>query len=80
VYAGGDVMGCEILWVFIVVLEVVCYDFGIEVIEYVFVVDLLQDVIGWVCGIMLHVLGEGMCDGVGVVFAWVVVFVIGGLG
>ena len=40
-------------------------DPGIEVIEHALVVDLLQDNESRVCGVTLHVIGEGQIDGVG---------------
>ena len=40
-------------------------DPGIEVIEHALVVDLLTADDGGVCGVTLHVIGEGQIDGVG---------------
>jgi aspartate oxidase len=43
-------------------------DPGIEVIEHALVVDLLTDADGAVCGVTLHVIGEGQVDGVGAAY------------
>jgi len=55
-------------------------DPGIEVIEHALVVDLLQGSQGQVCGVTLHVIGEGQIDGVGAAHARAVVLATGGLG
>jgi L-aspartate oxidase len=55
-------------------------DPGIEVIEHALVVDLLQDEDRRVCGVTLHVIGEGQIDGVGAAHARAVVLATGGLG
>jgi L-aspartate oxidase len=44
------------------------------------VVDLLQDGASGVCGVTLHVIGEGQMDGVGAALARAVVLATGGLG
>ncbi|HEX3005089.1 MAG TPA: L-aspartate oxidase [Angustibacter sp.] len=79
-HAGGDATGREISRALIAALEAVRHDPGIEVIEHALVVDLLQDGAGRVCGTTLHVLGEGMRDGVGAALARAVVLATGGLG
>ena len=55
-------------------------DPGIEVIEHALVVDLLTDAASRVCGVTLHVIGEGQVDGVGAAHARAVVLATGGLG
>ncbi len=55
-------------------------DPGIEVIEHALVVDLLTDDDERVCGVTLHVIGEGQVDGVGAAHARAVVLATGGLG
>jgi len=55
-------------------------DPGIHVIEHALVVDLLQDEDSRVCGLTLHVIGEGQADGVGAAHARAVVLATGGLG
>ena len=79
-HAGGDATGREISRALIAALEAVREDPGIEVIEHALVVDLLQDTDGRVCGVTLHVIGEGQIDGVGAARARAVVLATGGLG
>ncbi len=79
-HAGGDATGKEISRALIAALRVVQDDPGIEVIEHALVVDLLQDGDGRVCGVTLHVIGEGQMDGVGAGLARAVVLATGGLG
>ncbi|HEX2705939.1 MAG TPA: L-aspartate oxidase, partial [Candidatus Lustribacter sp.] len=79
-HAGGDATGKEISRALIAALDHVRDDPGIEVIEHALVVDLLQDDAGRVCGVTLHVLGEGQIDGVGAAHARAVVLATGGLG
>ncbi len=79
-HAGGDATGKEISRALIAALEAVRHDPGIEVIEHAMVVDLLQDGVGRVCGVTLHVLGEGQRDGVGAAMARAVVLATGGIG
>src|SRR5438876_593599 len=55
-------------------------DPGIEVIEHALVIDLLRSADGAVCGVTLHVMGEGQRDGVGAAHARAVVLATGGLG
>ena len=79
-HAGGDATGAEISRALIAALEAVQHDPGIEVIEHALVVDLLQADDGRVCGVTLHVLGEGQRDGVGAAMARAVVLATGGIG
>ncbi len=79
-HAGGDATGKEISRALIEALHRVQADPGIQVIEHALVVDLLQDVSGRVCGVTVHVIGEGQVDGVGAAHARAVVLATGGLG
>src|SRR6476660_4112398 len=79
-HAGGDATGKEISRALIAALHAVQDDPGIEVIEHALVVDLLQDADAGVCGVTLHVIGEGQMDGVGAALARAVVLATGGLG
>jgi L-aspartate oxidase len=79
-HAGGDATGKEISRALIAALHAVQDDPGIEVIEHALVVDLLQDADHRVCGVTLHVIGEGQMDGVGAALARAVVLATGGLG
>jgi L-aspartate oxidase len=83
-HAGGDATGKEISRALIASLDValvaVKEDPGIEVLEHALVVDLLQDKGSRVCGVTLHVIGEGQMDGVGAASARAVVLATGGIG
>ena len=79
-HAGGDATGAEISRALIAALHAVKDDPGIEVIEHALVVDLLTSRDGAVCGVTLHVIGEGQVDGVGAAFGRAVVLATGGLG
>lgn len=79
-HAGGDATGREISRALIAALDRVRDDPGIEVIEHALVVDLLTDAEERVCGVTLHVIGEGQVDGVGAAHARAVVLATGGLG
>jgi L-aspartate oxidase len=79
-HAGGDATGKEISRALLAALEAVRHDPGVEVVEHAMVVDLLQAADGRVCGVTLHVLGEGQRDGVGAALARAVVLATGGLG
>src|SRR5580765_5341537 len=79
-HAGGDATGKEISRALIAALHRVQDDPGIEVIEHALVVDLLQDDESRVCGVTLHVIGEGQMDGVGAAMSRAVVLATGGLG
>ncbi len=79
-HAGGDATGREISRALIAALDRVRDDPGIEIIEHALVVDLLTDAEERVCGVTLHVIGEGQVDGVGAAHARAVVLATGGLG
>lgn len=79
-HAGGDATGAEISRALIAQLHAVLDDPGIEVIEHALVVDLLKDRAGRVCGVTLHVIGEGEINGIGAGHARAVVLASGGLG
>jgi L-aspartate oxidase len=79
-HAGGDATGREISRALITALNRVRDDPGIEVIEHALVVDLLSNADGGVCGVTLHVIGEGQVDGLGAAHARAVVLATGGLG
>ena len=79
-HAGGDATGREISRALLQALDAVRTDPGIEVIEHALVVDLLQAADRRVCGVTLHVIGEGQRDGVGAVLGRAVVLATGGLG
>ncbi|MBR7743330.1 L-aspartate oxidase [Phycicoccus sp. BSK3Z-2] len=79
-HAGGDATGAEISRALIAALQRVLDDPGIEVVEHALVVDLLTADDGAVCGVTLHVIGEGQKDGVGAAHARAVVLATGGLG
>lgn len=79
-HAGGDATGAEISRALIAQLRAVMADPGIEVIEHALVVDLLKDGGGRVCGVTLHVIGEGEITGIGAGHARAVVLASGGLG
>ena len=83
-HAGGDATGKEISRALIAALNAelnaVKHDPGIDVLEHALVVDLLQDKDARVCGVTLHVIGEGQIDGVGAARARAVVLATGGIG
>ncbi|MBI9116232.1 L-aspartate oxidase [Sanguibacter suaedae] len=90
-HAGGDATGAEISRALVAQLEAVRNDPGIEVIEHALVIDLLTSAgpvapatpggeRRAVCGVTLHVRGEGSRDGVGAVRARAVVLATGGVG
>ncbi|HEX6076117.1 MAG TPA: L-aspartate oxidase [Micromonosporaceae bacterium] len=76
-HAGGDATGAEIQRA---LQAAVRRDPWIRLIEHALVVDLLRAPDGRVCGVTLHVLGEGTPDGVGAVHARAVVLATGGMG
>ena len=76
-HAGGDATGAEVSRA---LLAAVSQDPGIEVIEHALVLDALKSVSGRICGVTLHVIGEGSRDGVGQIMARAVVLATGGLG
>ncbi|QSB15052.1 L-aspartate oxidase [Natronosporangium hydrolyticum] len=77
VHAGGDATGAEVQRALEAVVRA---DPWIRLIEHALVVDLLTTSAGEVCGLTLHVLGEGSEDGVGAVHARAVVLATGGVG
>lgn len=85
-HAGGDATGAEITRALVAALDAVAADPGIEVIEHAMVLDLLtagpgpDGAPGPVCGVTLHVIGEGSRDGTGAVHARAVVLATGGIG
>jgi L-aspartate oxidase len=85
-HAGGDATGAEISRALVAQLEAIKNDPGIEVIEHAMVVDLLTAAPdadghpGAVCGVTLHIIGEGTRDGVGAALAKAVVIATGGIG
>lgn len=79
-HAGGDATGREISRALIAALHRVIDDPNIEVIEHALVVDLLTNADERVCGVTLHVIGEGQVDGLGAAHARAVVLATGGLG
>lgn len=76
-HAGGDATGAEIQRALVAAIKAAP---DIEVIEHALAVDLLLDADGGVCGLTLHVMGEGQRDGVGAVRCRAVVLASGGLG
>lgn len=76
-HAGGDATGAEISRA---LLAAVQNDEGIEIIEHALVIDALKSSDGSICGVTLHVIGEGSRDGVGRALARAVVIATGGLG
>lgn len=76
-HAGGDATGAEIQRA---LTEAVANAPDIEVIQHALAVDLLLDEAGGVAGVTLHVIGEGVRDGVGAVHCRAVLLASGGLG
>ncbi len=76
-HAGGDATGAEIQRALIAAIEAAP---DIEVIQHALAVDLLLGPDGGVSGVTLHVIGEGVRDGVGAVHCRAVVLASGGLG
>ena len=77
-HAGGDATGAEIQRALV---EAVLAEDRIEIIEHAMALDALYDPgTGSVCGVSLHVMGEGSRDGVGAALAPAVVLATGGLG
>ncbi|MCB2413344.1 L-aspartate oxidase [Demequina sp. TTPB684] len=85
-HAGGDATGAEISRALVARLDAVKADPRIEVIENAMVVDLLTCApdadghAGSICGVTLHVIGEGTRDGIGAALAKSVVIATGGIG
>jgi L-aspartate oxidase len=76
-HAGGDATGAEVSRA---LLAAVHDDPGIEIIEHALVIDALHSESGRICGVLLHVIGEGSSAGVGRALARAVVIATGGLG
>jgi L-aspartate oxidase len=76
-HAGGDATGAEIQRALIAAIEAAP---DIEVVQHALAVDLLLGPDGGVAGVTLHVIGEGVRDGVGAVHCRAVVLASGGLG
>jgi L-aspartate oxidase len=76
-HAGGDATGAEVSRA---LLAAVQSDTGIEIIENALAIDLLKAASGSVCGVTLHVIGQGSIYGVGRGLARAVVIATGGLG
>jgi L-aspartate oxidase len=76
-HAGGDATGAEIQRALIAAVDRAP---EIEVIQHALAVDLLLADDGGVAGVTLHVIGEGVLDGVGAVRCRAVVLASGGLG
>jgi L-aspartate oxidase len=76
-HAGGDATGAEISRA---LLAAVTEDPGIEVVEHALVLDALKSESGRICGVTLHVIGEGSRDGVGRALGKAVILGTGGLG
>ncbi len=85
-HAGGDATGAEISRALVARLEALHSDPRIEFIENAMVVDLLTGAPdadgrpGAVCGVTLHVKGQGTRDGVGAALAKAVIVATGGIG
>jgi L-aspartate oxidase len=81
-HAGGDATGAEISRALLLALEQASAvpGGGLDVIEHAMSLDLLLTEDGRVAGLTLHVIGEGQQDGVGAVYAPVVVLATGGIG
>ena len=76
-HAGGDAPGAEVSRA---LLAAVREDKGIEIIEHALAIDALKSATGRVCGVTLHVIGQGSLDGVGRALSRAVVVAAGGLG
>ncbi|RKS75257.1 L-aspartate oxidase [Motilibacter peucedani] len=77
VHAGGDATGLEVERALIAAVHA---DPEVEVVEHALVLDLLTTAGGRACGVTLHVIGEGIRDGVGAALGRAVVLATGGLG
>jgi L-aspartate oxidase len=82
-HAGGDATGAEVSRALLIALEKASGapgGAGLTVIDHAMSLDLLLTADGRVAGLTLHVIGEGQQDGVGAVYAPVVVLATGGIG
>ncbi|MFM1864255.1 MAG: hypothetical protein RL677_35 [Actinomycetota bacterium] len=75
-HAGGDATGAEISRALV---ASVLSDPKIQIFEHALVLDLLKDKNNRVCGVTLHVMGQGLIDGVGAALGRAVVIATGGL-
>ncbi|GAA1927587.1 L-aspartate oxidase [Streptomyces sodiiphilus] len=75
-HAGGDATGVEISRALVAAV----HRAGVETVENALVLDLLTDAAGRTAGVTLHVMGEGLHDGVGAVRSPAVVLATGGMG
>lgn len=75
-HAGGDATGAEISRALV---ASVLSDPKIQIFEHALVLDLLKDKNQRVCGVTLHVMGQGLIDGVGAALGRAVVIATGGL-
>jgi L-aspartate oxidase len=86
IHAGGDATGAEVSRALVAQVEAVRDDPGIEVIEHALVLDVMTAAPdadgrpGPVCGVTLHVIGEGDRGGVGAALAPAVLLATGGIG
>jgi L-aspartate oxidase len=76
-HAGGDATGAEIERALVAAVKRAP---DIRLMEHALVLDLLTASDGAVCGVTVHVMGEGQLDGVGAVRSRVVILASGGLG
>ncbi|WP_235215480.1 L-aspartate oxidase [Phaeacidiphilus oryzae] len=74
---AADATGAEISRALVAAVH---RDPDVELIEHALVLDLLTDARGRAAGVTLHVMGEGLRDGVGAVHARAVVLATGGMG
>ncbi|GAA3740543.1 L-aspartate oxidase [Streptomyces tremellae] len=75
-HAGGDATGVEVARA----LGAAVREAAVRTVENALVLDLLKDADGRTAGVTLHVMGEGLHDGVGAVLAPAVVLATGGMG
>ncbi|MEW2549666.1 L-aspartate oxidase [Streptomyces sp. NPDC047002] len=75
-HAGGDATGVEVARA----LGAAVREAAVRTVENALVLDLLKDAAGRTAGVTLHVMGEGLHDGVGAVLAPAVVLATGGMG
>ena len=76
-HAGGDATGAEIERALVAAVKRAP---DIRLMEHALVLDLLTSDDGAVCGVTVHVMGEGQLDGVGAIRSRAVILASGGLG
>jgi L-aspartate oxidase len=76
-HAGGDATGAEIERALVAAVKRAP---DIRLMEHALVLDLLTASDGAVCGVTVHVMGEGQLDGVGAIRSRAVILASGGLG